>query len=437
MTSINACPSNDSARISTVNHTQKENNRCKCAGHGHCQCVTPCSHCTCAHKHQPVLLVTAPKLRAGFTLVELLVVIAIIGMLIGLLLPAVQAAREAARRMQCANNLKQWGLAVHNYYSTYDVLPPHGTLFSRDQNFNTSGHANFGVTFEGKGTTSALARSLPFIEAANAMKGLDFSVTVFNGTGSSINSYYGADNDFVKDTQLPFFICPSDGEAKVGSISPSGSTTAPGNYVVNVGSGTGTNSLQANRTDGPFFQARNSAANIQTNGDVKLSSLEKGTSNTMIISEALFGNSELAQNGSDLTNMSPQSRARVFQRGTADGTQTPAVVPGENEDMVAFTAGITSLQGKQERAAFWLSGRWDHSAYNAYLTPNQANAVGVWVKGTGNRSFLKATSNHSGGVNVLNGDGSVRFITDSIERLVWANMSTRNREITESSFVSP
>ena len=363
---------------------------------------------------------TLSKSRSGFTLVELLVVIAIIGILIGLLLPAVQAAREAARRMSCTNHLKQWALAVHNHHDVYGTLPPHGTQSSRDQS---------GTLFDGKGAPSALARLLPFIEAANAMKGLDFSVTIFNGNGSSINTYYAE----VKDVQLPFFICPSDGESTVGSISPSGTSTAPGNYIVCVGSGTGTHSLQANRTDGVFYAARNGNTGEKTNGDHGLESMEDGTSNTMILSETLFGSSTLVGNV-DLTGMDARSKARIFQRAILDGTQIPVVDAGENEDMVAFSSGVTKTQGKQERGAFWLSSRWDHSAYNAYLTPNQANASHYWNKGTGNRSFLKATSNHRGGVNTAQGDGSIRFVSDTIDRLIWANLSTVSREITEASF---
>ena len=433
MTSTSTYQSNDSVRISTVNHTQTENNRYKCAGHGSRPCVTPCSACICTSKRQLAQSSPTPKLRAGFTLVELLVVIAIIGMLIGLLLPAVQAAREAARRMQCTNHQKQWALAMHNYHDVYGVLPPHGTEYCSGPVSNTDSTIVHDKTDGGPG---ALARSLPFVEAANVSAGMDFTISIFYFR-SAVNPHYSE----VKDLRLPLFRCPSDGEFSAGAISPSGTSFAPGSYVVCVGSGTGVNGLMTNRrTDGVFYKAANRPG-VMTNGERGLESMSDGTSNTMILSETLFGNGDLV-GGIDLTGMDARSKAKIFQRAILDGDQTPVGGAGENEDMVAFSAAVTLTQGKQERGAAWLSCRWDHSAYNAYLTPNQPNASHYWAKedkGVGRYGFVKATSLHTGGVNTANGDGSVRFVSDSIDRLIWANLSTVSREITEASFgtVSP
>ena len=418
MTSTNAYQPNDSARISPANYAQTEHNRCKCVGHGNCQ--TPCSNCSCAHKHQPVPLVTAPKLRSGFTLVELLVVIAIIGMLIGLLLPAVQAAREAARRMQCTNHQKQWALAMHNYHDVYGALPPHGTEYCSGPASNTDSTIIHDKTDGGPG---ALARSLPFVEAANVSAGIDFTMSIFYFK-SAVNPHYSG----VKDLRLPLFRCPSDGEFSVGAVSPSGTSFAPGSYVVCVGSGTGVNGLMTNRqTDGSFYKAANRPG-VMTNGEHGLESMSDGTSNTMILSETLFGNGDLV-GGIDLTGMDTRSKAKIFQRAIFDGDQTPVGGAGENEDMVAFSAAVTLTQGKQERGTAWLSCRWDHSAYNAYLTPNQSNASHYWAKedkGVGRYGFVKATSLHTGGVNTANGDGSVRFIPNSVSLDVWRGLSTRN-----------
>ncbi|MDR2756888.1 MAG: DUF1559 domain-containing protein [Planctomycetaceae bacterium] len=366
----------------------------------------------------------------AFTLVELLVVIAIIGVLIALLLPAVQAAREAARRMQCTNNQKQWGIAIHNFHDTNGVLPPHGTQHAPNPDGATA--ADKVKTDGGPG---ALARTLPFIEAANVSAGKDFSISIFNGTGSSINSYY----DDVRGINLPIIGCPSDGERTMGGVSPSGTVTAPGNYVVCTGTGIGDYSLQQVKTDGVFYKARN-GANTTTGevqkvvGDHGLESMTDGTSNTMMISEALFGNPSLV-GGIDLSGMDAASKAKIYQRAILDGTQTPATDAATNEDMAAFSASTTKTGGKQERCAMWLSCRWDHSAYNAYLTPNQKDACNWWKKGSPAEGsglagcFLKATSSHPGGVNVCHGDGSVHFVSDTVNRLIWLNLATVDNQI--------
>ena len=379
--------------------------------------------------------INAHHSKPGFTLVELLVVIAIIGILLGLLLPAVQAAREAARRMQCTNHQKQWALAIHNFHDANGVLPPHGTQYAP----NPAG-ATAAEKVKTDGGPGALARTLPFIEAASVSAGKDFSISIFNGTGSSINSYY----DDVRGINLPIIGCPGDGSRTMGTVSPTATVTAPGNYMVCTGSGTKNNSLQQVKTDGVFYKARN-RVNTMTGeveriaGDHGLESMTDGTSNTMMLSEALFGDSALVGN-IDISGMDAVSKAKIFQRAILDGTQTPVKNAKKNEDMVAFSAGVTMTQGKQERAAMWLSCRWDHSAYNAYLTPNQKDACNWWLKGSATEegtdagSFVKAASNHPGGVNAAMGDGSVRFVGDSIERLTWANMSTANRDLTTKDF---
>jgi prepilin-type processing-associated H-X9-DG protein len=345
------------------------------------------------------------------------VVIAIIGILIALLLPAVQAAREAARRMQCSNNEKQWALAIHNFHDAYGVLPPHGTEYCEGPTSSTDPTVVYNKT---DGGTGALARVLPFIEAANISAGRDFSVSLFPYGNSGVNSYY---ND-VKNLPLSVIGCPSDGERTSGSVSPTANSTASGSYVVCVGSGTGANSLATNKTDGAFYKARN-AVGTKPNGDHGLASMADGTSNTMLISETLFGNSSIA--GSiDLTGLNASDKAKIFQRTILDGTQTPAADATEDQDMVAFSATVTKTGGKQERGAFWLSCRWDHSVYNAYLKPNQKDSANYWKKGSPQISFLKATSNHTGGVNTAYGDGSVHFVSDSVNLDAWRAASTVN-----------
>ena len=156
-----------------------------------------------------------PSDRRAFTLVELLVVIAIIGILVALLLPAVQAARESARLSQCKNNLKQFGLAMHNYESSFGHLPA-GCEYDPDPSTgaNQSGH--------GWG-----ARILPFIEEQAVYDQLDFTLPVFH-----------PDNQIARETHLEVFLCPTDDISPTGYIEMGPERWAMGCYVANYGSGT-------------------------------------------------------------------------------------------------------------------------------------------------------------------------------------------------------
>jgi prepilin-type processing-associated H-X9-DG protein len=351
------------------------------------------------------------------------VVIAIIGVLIALLLPAVQAAREAARRMQCTNNEKQWALAVQNHHSTYGTLPPHGQKYGSGPVSGAAAPADYDPAtsptqvYENADTASALARVLPFIEAANVSMGKDFSQITTGHWKSNPNPYY---ND-MKGIKLACILCPSSGDNNVDHAIQS--EWDPGNYVVCVGSGTGDNSwLSAPKTDGVFYRARNSGsagttgAFERTHGDHGLESLTDGTSNTMMLSEALVCMSSLIDQAPN---------AQVCNRLTLD------VDSGENPDLVALTGAATTVGGKQNRCESWLSSRWDHSVYNAYLLPNQNNACGLAnINATTTpadekkRGFFKAASQHTGGVNAAYGDGSVHFISDNVNLGVWRGMST-------------
>ena len=188
--------------------------------------------------------------KRGFTLIELLVVIAIIAVLIALLLPAVQAAREAARRTQCRNNLKQIGLALHNYESTHSVFPP-GTL-------------GFPKVF------SAFAHMLPYVEQANLQNLINFND---NPLPFGLPAPDGATNDVAAKSKIPVFLCPSDRDAI------SGNTYGTINYAACVGSG---------EVDDGNLAVGDGV--IYAQSKTKFSAITDGTTNTVAFSESILGN---------------------------------------------------------------------------------------------------------------------------------------------------
>ena len=213
----------------------------------------------CLEPRNETNMVRRTDSRDGVTLVELLVVITIIGVLISLLLPAVQAAREAARRITCINNLKQCGLAIHNYHSSRCAFPGVG----------------------GGPTTcfSAQAAILPFAEQGNLQALINFSQPLFVGTAGNMK-LNPLQTDAAK-TIVPMFRCPSDGGNDLNSkymVDP-GETLAGGNYVVCIGSGTGTTYDIRYPTDGLFYYG--SARDFRDITD--------GASNTLMMSESLLG----------------------------------------------------------------------------------------------------------------------------------------------------
>jgi prepilin-type N-terminal cleavage/methylation domain-containing protein/prepilin-type processing-associated H-X9-DG protein len=332
----------------------------------------------------------------AFTLVELLVVIAIISVLIGLLLPAVQAAREAARRMQCANNQKQWGLALHNYHDTFGAFPKLG---------------NRSVI---KLTYSAQARLLPFIEGANVYSQIDFSKLLFQEDDEG-DSHLNHDYEELVLILLPFMRCPSDGEPhrfRLHAHEEGIVHEATGsNYMVCSGSGTEKNYDVRFSTDGVFNC-------YDTFG---MESMTDGTSNTMIFSETLVGSS-----GGELDEV---PTGKIVQRylgefddgGPADTDSTPgftAISPNPNmSDSSWFPE-----EWLGRRANCWLVGAAVDTSFNAYQLPN-SKFPDVHAGGIG---IVSARSNHPGGVNITLGDGSVRFLSDQTSLNLWRALSTRN-----------
>jgi prepilin-type processing-associated H-X9-DG protein len=288
------------------------------------------------------------------------VVIAIIAILIGLLLPAVQKVRAAAARIQCQNNLKQIGVALHNHHSTYDKLPP--------------GSDQSGFT--------VVALLLPYIEQDNVYKQINRNASPDDPMANGVP--YG--------TPIKTLICPSDPFTAI----PPG--LAGNNYFANYG------------TNIQFF-GNSSVANgvfaLRDNG-ISLLAITDGTSNTAAFSELLKGDFNNAiYSKSDWINVSA-----VGLPNNAD--QAYSICQSANPTNLSYQC--FSAGGE------WLSDDSTGTAYTHVAPPNTTNCV--WLD---NLTFaVTASSGHTNGVNLLLCDGSVHFVTNSINLSTWRALGTRS-----------
>lgn len=304
--------------------------------------------------------------RRAFTLVELLVVIAIIGILVGLLLPAVQSAREAARRMQCSNNLKQFGLALHNYESTYKRLP--------------AGRNSLSI--------SAHAALLPYMEQGNLAQLVDWRVP-----------WNHANNAQARATEVPTFNCPSDPV----SIVPAGwaSTT----YRNNQGSGLLHGLPPTNPSNGNYGMPEPNGPMIP-NKYLRFADITDGTANTAAFSEHGKG---------DFSN-AISSRTDTFWPKTYPNTADEAV-----QQCNAIDPNDLQYQRVSDVGAPWLQGYHSTTTYFHVAPPNGRSCM--FPPG---RIATTAKSSHTGGVQVARCDGSVSFVTESVDILVWRALGSRN-----------
>lgn len=326
--------------------------------------------------------------KRGFTLVELLVVIAIIGILVALLLPAIQMAREAARRMSCTNNLKQCMLAMHHYHDTYRSFP---------------GVMNFAGT-----SFSVQAKLLPFAEEEHLQNLIDFDKPlIIKVSGQSrLNPANEAAAGFV----VPMFRCPSDGEDELYteyfSSDPS-QVLAGSNYMVCTGSGTGTNYDIVFPTDGLFY-----VDSYKRSGDIL-----DGTSHTVAMAETLLGDHSSSTTPPDDYKRVMGNGNGLIQRiqgGSVPGYQG-ILNPHVPDLLVSHTNRWIGARGSA-----WIVSKPFTSTFNTYLTPNPTQSD--W-NASGN-GFFAARSFHPGGANAACADGSVHFISDSIDMGTWRAMGT-------------
>jgi prepilin-type N-terminal cleavage/methylation domain-containing protein/prepilin-type processing-associated H-X9-DG protein len=355
--------------------------------------------------------------RRGFTLIELLVVIAIIGVLIALLLPAVQAAREAARRSQCTNNLKQIGLAMHNYLTANaETLPP----------VNMDDHWSPNIIYWQR--FSPNARLLPYMEQTTVFNSLNFFVDSRWGPGDSnppdnaSGGLWGLMQATAFTTQIKTFLCPSDPNPGSSGTFLLGTPLAnrlvgATNYPPNVGLGRGYNNWNDN---GPFYAVRPWDGALQK--QVSVATFVDGTSNTAIFSEWVKGPAALP---------SKDGLGMVYA-GPTPFVQTP--VPYQDWIMAQQCQNNGTTQNWGWKGEWW--GYAPTIMYSHTQPPNRRACFyngGGWIGNDTMGTMVGASSLHPGGVNVLFMDGSVKFIKNSINYIPWYAIATPNGGETVSS----
>jgi prepilin-type N-terminal cleavage/methylation domain-containing protein/prepilin-type processing-associated H-X9-DG protein len=361
--------------------------------------------------------------RRGFTLIELLVVIAIIAVLIALLLPAVQAAREAARRAQCVNNLKQLGLATHNYISSNNVFPPQTSWPTMAANItgNTVGLA-WGFNW--------YYAVFPFLEQTQIFNAVNFSLSPFDYSQLT-----------AAVTKVSSLLCPD--ESANLSLYPVTTTSSTWNYAVAnyVGNYGGPAAYAPfSGTIVPEYNVELGMNTVSGNNlpVVGLQSCIDGTSNTGLFSERLIsaypfgstaavysngtsgyraifqGTYAAAPNSVNASNMFSGNPAQLFVQGCLSiGSNTTAVYPAAvGIEMIAGNPGYITL-----------------SSYNHWTPPNTPpcqNSADLILGYVGPYGSASANSLHPGGVNLCLADGSVRFIKSTVGLQAWWALGTRN-----------
>ena len=336
----------------------------------------------------------------AFTLIELLVVIAIIAVLIALLLPAVQAAREASRRIQCVNNLKQLGLAMHNYESGNGCLPPQMVL-----SFNAAG----GVAW--KSTWGATSRTLPYLESAALYHAINYN-----------NKVSDASNATAVSTQVKTFLCPSEvNTLTLTSTNTAGVTTTYGlsNYAWSEGTW---------YTFGGAGMSAPTQGAIGTNLGRTFASFTDGLSNSLLAAEVktytpVYHDCGTVPGGGPTGAMANPEIATVLAGVAASATSSGC----------RAVAGANGLPGGGHSR--WCNGNSFYDGFTTALPPNTKSLAGSPAldsdmsskdEDDGGPTYASVTSRsyHPGGVNALFGDGSVKFIKNTINWRVWRSVGT-------------
>jgi prepilin-type N-terminal cleavage/methylation domain-containing protein/prepilin-type processing-associated H-X9-DG protein len=378
--------------------------------------------------------------KSGFTLIELLVVIAVIAILVALLLPAVQQAREAARRTQCKNNLKQIGLALHNYHDVHSVFP----MTTTESNPEGAGCGN--------GFYSWLALILPQIDQTNLYDSINFNVGMMDRCDHNAN----VDEDFgvimhpgpyvngkisissshtnaaAAATLVSSFLCPSSpynlAESYVGSAGP-----APGSYMANIGWPRWTNGLGANNQF-PQVQQENGflgtispkTPNTWQQPRVSIRDISDGLSNTLAVTErSIYSYSVDLEDYHDVGKTQHHSTSQTWCLNEGSGRSLTSRLQNCSIAPLGF-GQYPHPNWAVGRGRAWISG-WAEAA-NTYTHVMPINTTNCAYHFRHHLGMYLATPNsdHNGGVNALMGDGRVIFLNQSMDLIVWWSIGSRN-----------
>jgi prepilin-type N-terminal cleavage/methylation domain-containing protein/prepilin-type processing-associated H-X9-DG protein len=342
--------------------------------------------------------------RSGFTLIELLVVIAIIAILIGLLLPAVQKVREAAARAKCQNNLKQFGLAAHNYESAHGYLPP-------SQHTTVLPHPSTGAptTYSSGATLQALL--LPYFEQANKFNqfNMNYNVNSDAPLHSGIPPLTGA-NANARSTDVPVFLCPSDPSTETyfgaGRQNYFGSLGAYAHYRGSSGPLDGIFSIKY-------------PANGQTMKGIAIVGVQDGTSNTALFAEVMRSTTVFNAGSGIRDHATIIINSGNSGYNETDGTTIPMCMNGSSWSSSIKYVGYQYYRNLPSNFVYThtLPINW-----NKKVTSNQRYSCGSTSFAS---MHIAASSYHSGGANVCLADGSVRFYTESTAFDTWRRIGTK------------
>ena len=347
--------------------------------------------------------------KRGFTLIELLVVIAIIAILIALLLPAVQQAREAARRSQCKNNLKQWGLALHNYHDTHKVFCPlsGGTAVSGLHNFER---------------LSGRVMLLPFLEMDPLWQQIATSASQAGDPTSGLVLTVAPVGALDIAGEMEVFVCPSS--AVPQKLSPG---LPHASYAFNVGdmvTNIRANSATVGNLDGdpsvaPGLSQRNRGP-FAFRSCSSVRDFLDGTSNTVLMAERDLSNPSNTRDGI----------GRVAAYAITTTSNPAACAALQVQGYFPAASAVTSLPGER-----WSSGLMFYSGVTFAVPPNGASCTAANPTNAGAvgvLAYITPSSRHTGGCHVMMGDGTVRFVNESLNTATSTTITPNLTQTTNS-----